>query len=476
MKTTFRILNFFFSLLVIALAFAAVGMPELFGAVGLVLAAPLVLASYEDSDSAKQKRSQIWDEMEKMNGIRKEEKRSWNDDEQKRFDELKSDFDKLTAHIKELEADEKRRLEMAGAQARRSAQQKEVEEIRKFSFLKLVKSQIEGRKLEGLEAEMEQEAHREHRDAGIGEAIKGVAIPSVVFRSLTATGTTTTPGDQGGNWVPTEKRGLIEALRPFLVLNNLGANFLGGLNGNIDMPKGASFDASWNTETGESNDATPNTSIISMSPKRLEATVSRSRQILIQSAPDVDAYLTRNIYAAISQGIEKAAIAGGGTNQPEGILATTGIGAVVGGDNGLAPTFAHIVDLETKVAQENADIGALGYLTNAKVRGKLKNTLKASNVSGYIWEDANTLNGYRTGVTNLVPSTLNKGGSVGVCSAIIFGNFNDLVIGNWGGMDLIVDPYSLKKFGKIEMTINTFWDVAVLRTESFAAMVDALTT
>lgn len=475
MKNSIKIMYFFFSLLVVALALAAVGMPELFGATGLLFAAPLILANYEDSNDAKQKRSDIWGEMEKLVALRKDEKRSFTPDEDKQYTELRADFDKLTAHIKELEADEKRRLEMAGLQAKKTNQQKEHEEIRKYSFLKVVQAQLEGRKLDGLEAEMEQEGKAEHRNAGISDPIEGIAIPSLVFRSMTATGQNTNPGDQGGNWVPTEKAGLVEALRPFLVLNQLGANFISGLQGNVDFPKGNSFEANWNTETGTSTDVTPGTGIVPMSPKRLEATVSRSRQILLQSAPDVDSYLLRGLYAAIYQALERASIVGGGSNQPTGILATSGIGSVVGGTDGAAPTYAHMIDLETKVAQDNADIGALAYLTNSKVRGKLKSTLKDSGVSGHVWETGNTINGYNTGITNLVPGNLTKGDASEICSAIIFGNFNDLVIGNWGGMDLVVDPYSLKKQAKVEITANTFWDAAVLRPESFAAMVDALT-
>ena len=475
MKKSFKIMSFFFSLLVVALAFAAVGMPELFGAAGLLLATPLILANYEDSNDAKQKRNEIHLEMEKLIALRKEEKRSFTSDEDKKYTEMRADFDKLTAHIKELEADEKRRLEMAGLQAKKTNQEKEREEIRKYSFLRVVQAQLEGRKLDGLEAEMEQEGKAEHRNAGIADPIEGIAIPSLVFRSMTATGQTTTAGDQGGNWVPTEKAGLVEALRPFLVLNQLGANFISGLQGNVDFPKGNSFEANWNTETGTSNDITPGTGIVPMSPKRLEATVSRSRQILLQSSPDVDAYLLRGLYAAIYQALERAAIAGGGANQPTGILATTGIGSVIGGDNGAAPTYAHMVELETKIAQLNADIGALNYLTNSKVRGKLKTTLKDAAVAGHVWEPGNTINGYNVGVTNLVPGNLTKGTATEVCSAIIFGNFNDLVIGNWGGMDLVVDPYSLKKQAKVEITANTFWDSAVLRPESFSAMMDALT-
>jgi len=73
-----------------------------------------------------------------------------------------------------------------------------------------------------------------------------------------------------------------------------------------------------------------------------------------------------------------------------------------------------------------------------------------------------------------VPSTLTKGNS-DVCSAIIFGNFADLLIGQWGGMDIVVDPYTQAPSGLVRLVINSWWDVLVKRAASFAAMQDALT-
>jgi hypothetical protein len=154
-----------------------------------------------------------------------------------------------------------------------------------------------------------------------------------------------------------------------------------------------------------------------------------------------------------------------------------GIGSVAGGTNGAVPSFANIVALETEVAQDNADIGTLGYLTNARVRGRLKTVEKASSTAQFLWEAGNTpLNGYRAEVTNAVPSNLVKGSSGAVCSAIIFGNFADLIIGMWGGLDLMVDPYTGSTAGTVRVVTLQDVDIAVRRAESFSAMVDALTT
>jgi len=193
--------------------------------------------------------------------------------------------------------------------------------------------------------------------------------------------------------------------------------------------------------------------------------------------------LVRNdIAAVLARSIDLAALHGtGSSGQPTGIAATSGIGSVAGGTNGLAPAWSHIVDLETQVAQDNADVGSTGYLTNAKVRGKLRQVFYNSTGGDTpVWggtsaDGFGVLNGYRAGVTNQVSSTLTKGSSSGVCSAIFFGDWSALVIGMWGSLDLVVDPFSNSTTGALRVVGFQDVDVAVRTPESFAAMLDALT-
>ena len=116
----------------------------------------------------------------------------------------------------------------------------------------------------------------------------------------------------------------------------------------------------------------------------------------------------------------------------------------------------------------------MGYLTNAKVRGKLKQVSKVSGQNGFVY-DGDMVNGYRTGISNQVPSNLTKGSASGICSAILFGNFADLIIGQWGSLDLMVDPYTGSTAGTVRVVALQDVDVAVRHAESFAAMKDALT-
>lgn len=176
---------------------------------------------------------------------------------------------------------------------------------------------------------------------------------------------------------------------------------------------------------------------------------------------------------------EQYAIRGtGSSNQPTGITATAGIGSVAGGTNGLIPAWSHIVGLETEVAVDNALRGKLGYLTTPQVAGVLKQVKRDVAGNGFIWEGMNdgngSVNGYRAATSTLVPSTLTKGSSSDVCHAIIFGNFEELIMAYWGGVEIVMDNITQAQTGTVRITANAFFDVGVRRAQSFSAMLDAL--
>jgi HK97 family phage major capsid protein len=288
----------------------------------------------------------------------------------------------------------------------------------------------------------------------------------------------------GGYLVATDllSGSFIELLRNAMATRALGATIMGGLVGNVAIPRqtgGAT--AYWIAENGTTTESTPAVDQVALTPKTVAAYTEYSRRLLKQSSIDVEAFLRGDLATTLALALDLAGIAGTGADeQPEGILATTGIGAVAGGTNGLAPAWAHIVDLETAVAVDNAAIGNLAYLTNAPVRGQLKKTDKGTDTGQFVWENSpvpgeGLLNGYRAAVSNQVPSDLTKGTSEDVCSAIIFGNWRDLIYGLWGALDLQVNPYSLDTTGAVRVTAMQDADVAVRHAESFAAMQDALT-
>lgn len=283
----------------------------------------------------------------------------------------------------------------------------------------------------------------------------------------------------GGNLVATEllASSFIDILTNMMKVMGMGTTVLTDLQGNIAIPRAtAGSTGYWVAENGGSTESQQAFDQVSLTPKTCGAFVDYSRRLLLQSSIAVEAFVRMDIARTIALMIDLAAIAGtGASNQPRGILNTVGIGSVAGGTNGLAPTWDHVVDLESAVANANALTGALGYLTNTRVRGKLKRTQQFSGTNGMpIWT-GNELNGHRAEVSNQVPNTLTKGTSSGVCSAIIYGNWADLLIGMWGGLDIMVDPYTGATAGTKRVVALQDVDVSVRYATSFSSMQDALT-
>lgn len=307
-----------------------------------------------------------------------------------------------------------------------------------------------------------------------GRSAQGFFVPTEVQRR----DLTVSPATAGGNTVATNllAASFIDLLRNKLAVTGLGAQFLSGLVGNIAIPRATGgATAYWVAESGAPTESQAAFDQVTMSPKTVGAYSDISRKLLLQSSIDVEGFVRNDLASVLALAIDLAAINGTAAgNQPRGLLATSGIGDVAGGANGAAPTWANMVELESDIAIANADVGTMGYLTNAKVRGKLKTTSKVSGQNGFVWEDG-MVNGYNAAVSNQVPSNLVKGTSGAVASAIIFGNWSDLIIGQWGTLDLMVDPYSGSTSGTVRVVALQDVDIAVRNAVSFSAMLDALT-
>lgn len=311
-----------------------------------------------------------------------------------------------------------------------------------------------------------------------GREARGVMLPYDVMRASDLVKGT---AGKGGNLVATEllSGSFIDMLRNAMVIHGLGAVNLAGLVGDIAIPKQTgSATAYWVAEDGVPSQSGQTVGQVTMSPKTLGAFTDISRKLLLQSSIDVEGMVQKDLASVLGLAIQQAALNGTGlSNQPKGILGGhVASPTVVGGTNGAAPTWEHIVGLETAVSVANADVGTLAYLTNAKVRGKLKTTSKVSGQNGFIWENGDTpLNGYRSAVTNAMPSNLTKGTAAAICSAAIFGNWADLVIGMWGSLDLTVDTVTLGTSGAVRVIALQDVDIAVRNAESFATFADILT-
>ena len=344
-------------------------------------------------------------------------------------------------------------------------------EQRSYSFIKAVRGLVNGSGLQGLEREVSEQIAKNN-----GREARGFYAPDSFWggkRDLTV-GTATA----GGHLVGTDHLGdqFVDALRSRLVFNELGARFMTGLKGDVAIPKLATgVSAGFVAENGATSEVNAVFSQITMSPKSLGAFTDISRLLMIQSDPSVEQIIRDDLLNAIAQKVEDVAIEGGGSNEPTGITGTTGIGSVAIGTNGGDLTWQAITDLVKEVEVDNAAINGntLAYLTNPKVKSHMASTSKVASTDSVMLLDApwNSLYGYDLAITNNVPSDLTKG-TLTTASAMIYGDFSQLMMGFFSTPDILIDPYTAGSTGAVRIRVMQELDIAVRHAQSFAACLD----
>lgn len=412
------------------------------------------------------------------------EKRSLNENETTGFRALQTEIETLNGQITDALAYEENLRSVEGAQNVPTQEEgaKPAKEKRTFSLNAALRSLVNGTALSGAELEANKRGAAAAAAAGIGVSPSSFTLPLFDARSAQiekrADGQTVTAdaGAYGGNVVATDLGAPIDYLRPKPVVESLGAVFLTGLQGNIQFPKNnGGVEATWEGEVDLVTNTKDAIGKIEMKPKRLAVSVLVSLQNLMQSSFDMEVYTMTQIRKAIENEIDKAALVGpAGGSSPVGVLNTSGVNSVAIGTNGGALTFANAVAFETEVFLDNANGARMNYVSNSKVRGKAKTTaIESGQVEKLL--QLNEINGYPYANSNHLPSNLTKGTTTGTCSAMIFGDFSQLVVGQWGFMDISVDDKSRKKEGYIEITANVYLDVAVLQPTAFTVCKDITT-
>lgn len=430
----------------------------------------------KNSTELKQERaSKITAQKTIVDAAKADDKRSLTEDENKRFDDLQAEIEGLDKDIERAEKFEANEARMAGSAGVPvgGSEAREHEKMKKrYDFHKAIRSQMPNGVLDGVEKEIHEETKKRALEAGV--AISGLAVPTN-YTEKRADGATVTQdsGGYGGNLVDTQQQSPIEFLRPKPILESLGARFMSGLTGNLKFPTNdGGITGAWEGEVDTAANSKNAYGSKEMKPNRYAVAALLSLQNLMQSSVDLQMFTIQDIRNVVANAIDKAGIIGAAN--AEGILNTTGVGSVVGGTNGAAPTWAHIIGLETSVYQNNADASNMAYLINPGTKGKLKTTKHEAGDLGYLMSPANEINGYKVGVSNHVPGDLTKGTASGIANAGIFGDFSQLLIGQWAFLDLTVDNISKKKDGYVEIVVNTFIDTLVRQPKAFSTIKDWL--
>ena len=435
-------------------------------------------------EKLKEKRTALIEEMDNLI----EGKDELTDEQRDSFDELETKLEALDEDLERaLKAEKRKDVERlsreadaallkaqtpaAGVQGLSKGDKKTFQD---YSIAKaIVKYASKDGNLDGVEAEMHQEAKREMNEAG-GLTLHGLGVPACAVRAdLEAT-----VDAAGGYTVATELKGLISTLRNNMVSLQAGAKLWTGLKGDIGIPRRATDStALWATEGGVSVQSDPTYEQVTMKPHRLTNNTQFSMQLLKQSTIDVENEVRDTLFYGIANALETAVYAGSGTSQvPAGLINTTGVNDADHGSNGTLTSWANIVQLESMVAADNGLAGKLAYITNSTIAGLFKTTLKVTYQGGYLWEQFTPLgpkgmiNGYDAFVTNAISNATTRG-TDSATSLLFFGNWEQLIIGQWGaGLDLLVNPYSLDTYGEIRVVAAGYYDIAVKQPKAFAAM------
>ncbi len=411
----------------------------------------------------------------KIEGDENSQSRNFTEEEKTAYDTLNSEISDLESQINQKESildTQKRnaeRLISLGQMGNLGGSDGESHEKRKmseqFSLLRAISKVLGNKPLDGVEAEIHQMGIEESRSLNLSSAGQ-ISLPSEMMRTVHTAG----DAGQAGNLIKTEYGPMIPVLRPEPKLQKLGATFMTGLVGNFEMTiDEAELNATWRGEQDDATETDTSVGKLAMSPKGLSAYTEFSRQLELQTSPSVETMLRTKLSRAVGRKIDITGYNGSGLgNVPLGLLGRS-IGNVVSGGTVTRP---NLLKLRRLIMDENAEVENMQFMTTPGVQEMLANTKVDAGSGIFLWKDNDVLIGYNANTSTLVPNDLDDGGGNLDRHALIFGNWAELFVGNWGGAHLIINPYANDKRDDVRITIHTYWDMDVAHNESFAAIKD----
>lgn len=383
------------------------------------------------------------DELKTFTDKVKVEMRKMNDEEEQQFKNLKNEVEKLNKQIEDIKAEDEKSVRMDY-----NKKNNDVKMNTNFSLLKTIRSIVERKGLNEETLEIINAGKRAFAEAG--QTSTGDIVLPLEKRAEVLAGTATA----GQEVVGEDKFNLLTALYANTVLGQAGATFYTGLRNDVSIPTYDGTTCYWGSEVAPVTGGTGAFGEVTLSPKRLTAQISISKQFLAQDSINAEAALMQDLNKAILVKLENtifdenAAVAG---IRPAGLF----YGADYAGTLSGATSYAKLIGMKAAVDTSNALMGNLAYVTNPTLASVFETT-STDTGSGIFCMQNGRVGGYPVYVTSNIPS-----------GKVAFGNWADYVVGQWGGIDITVDPYSKAGEGKIVITANTYWDFKPVRTASF---------
>ena len=394
------------------------------------------------------------DRFEELVNVAETENRDWTNNEQEEADLCKREVERLDGKIARRQAHEDmiaRQAQMGGASV---SEAKEINKInRSFSLSRAVQAASFGKALEGAEAEWQQEAAKEYQMRGL-QMSGQIGIPAnALYRAGGADDFQADSGD-GSGFVATSVPGVIDALRTPTMAERVGVTTINNATGNLKFPRvSAKAAGAEETEVGADNASGLELDELTLSPIRVAANTKYSKQLILQGGAQVDAMISRELAAGINETIDKAVFA----------KAAASAGNRVDKDD--AVTYADLTNMQKAVLAAGGDLSACSFVGSPTAMSILKGEAAVASIKAVV--EGNNIDGYTTNFTpNLIDSTSDKG-------ALLFGDFGlGMVMAFFGGIDLLVDPYSNAGTAQIALHVNKFYDVDVRQAGALAYLFD----
>ena len=368
----------------------------------------------------------------------KVEIRDFNEDEKREYDLNISKIENLNNELKELEE----RLSNENETNNKSINTK-IKMEKEFRLLSAIRDIADNKQLDEVASAVIAKGNEEMRKGGVN----GTGQIQLPVSEMRAAVTVATEHD---DIVATDVFNVLEPLRAKNVLVNAGARFLTGLVGDVVIPSLDATNVTWEGEVSAATDGYSGITSVKLQPKRLTAYIDLSKQFLVQDGADAERVIREDIINAINSKLEATILgeASGTTTQPAGIFyPATGLTSI--------SAFSGICALEASVEDANV-LGECKYVLSNKAKAKLRGMLKGTNNTGMVYEYG-SVDGTEAFNTSNVPN-----------SDIAFGDWSNLAIGQWGGIDLTVDPYSRATYNEVRLVVNAFFDAKVVREGTIA--------
>lgn len=387
----------------------------------------------------RDKQATLKDEAIEIINKAKSEIRELTEDELNTISKIKEQINALNQQLEEIEK------EMFAESADKTNTKNK--RSMNFSLIKSIRDISNNKQLDNASQAVINAGAEEMRKAGLSYGGQ-IQIPVAELRANEVT-----VSSEGEDVVETTFTNILEPLRAKNVLVKAGAKLMTGLVGDVQIPIMNPSQVGWAGEIEEAADANVSFSNVKLSPKRLTAYVDISKQFLAQDSLDAEAMIKNDLLNAINTKIESTILSAdeGSATKPAGLFSTDEYSETALAD------FGDICEFEAKVDNANV-MGECAYIVGNKAKALLRNMAKSTKSTELVMEHGE-IDGTPVYNTSNVSSTAN----------VAYGDWSNLVIGQWGGIDLTVDPFSQATKGCVRVTVNFYVDVKVVRPETIVA-------